>query len=192
MSVSCRRRPRKGEAVAVVRFVEKPDARRARQFLQAGNYLWNGGMFVWEAQRFLRELAETERPILDAVEAYLAGRTRAWSRATKLSVDYAVMERASGVEVVPLEAGWTDVGSWDAAARLRELRSPSGQAPQSILIDSPGSAVFADGRMVALVDVPGVVVVDTEDALLVVSREQTEKVRHVVEELRRRKRKDLL
>jgi mannose-1-phosphate guanylyltransferase len=147
---------------------------------------------VWRVERFLRELGETEPPILDAVEAYLAGRSRAWSRATKLSVDYAVMERASGVEVVPLDAGWNDVGSWDAAARLRELEPSTGVANKSILIDSPGSAVFAESRTVALVDVPGVVVVDTDDAVLVVSREQTEKVRHVVEELRRRKRKDLL
>ena len=190
--LKCRRRPRKGQAVAVERFIEKPDARRAGQFLRAGNYLWNGGMFVWRVERFLRELGETEPPILDAVEGHLAGRSRAWSRATKLSVDYAVMERARGVEVVPLDAGWDDVGSWDASARLRELDPPRRLAEQSILIDSPGSAVFGNGRMIALVDVPGVVVVDTDDALLVVSREQTEKVRNVVEELRRRKRKDLL
>jgi mannose-1-phosphate guanylyltransferase len=170
--LKCRRRPRKGQAVAVERFIEKPDARRARQFL--------------------RELGETEPPILDAVEGHLAGRSRSWSRATKLSVDYAVMERARGVEVVPLDAGWDDVGSWDAVARLRELEPSRGLAEQSILIDSPGSAVFSSARMVALVDVPGVVVVDTDDALLVVSREQTEKVRRVVEELRLRNRKDLL
>ena len=190
--LKCRRRPRKGEAVAVDRFVEKPDAKRARQFLRAGNYLWNGGMFVWRAERFLGELGRTEPPILEAVEAYLAGRSRAWSQATKLSVDYAVMERAHGVEVVPLDAGWDDVGSWDAAARLRELDPPRELAGQSILIDSPGSAVFGSARTIALVDVPGVVVVDTDDALLIVSRDQTEKVRQVVEELRRRKRKDLL
>jgi len=190
--LKCRRRPRRGEAVAVERFVEKPDARRARSFLRAGNYLWNGGMFVWRVERFLQELGETEPPILDAVEAYAAGRKRAWSRATKLSVDYAVMERARGVEVVALDAGWDDVGSWDAAARLRELDRSAGHAGETIVIDSPGSAVFGDRRMVALVDVPDVIVVDTDDALLVVSREQTERVRHVVEELRSRRRKDLL
>jgi mannose-1-phosphate guanylyltransferase len=142
--------------------------------------------------RFLRELGETERPILDAVEGHLAGKKRAWSRATKLSVDYAVMERARGVEVVPLDADWDDVGSWDAAARLRELDPSEGNAGETIVIDSAGSAVFGTRRIVALVDVPDVVVVDTDDALLVVSREQTEKVRQVVEELRRRGRKDLL
>jgi len=190
--LKCRQRPRRGKAVVVERFVEKPDSRRARSFLRTGHYLWNGGMFVWRVERFLRELGETEPPILDAVEGHLAGKKRAWSRATKLSVDYAVMERARGVEVVPLDAGWDDVGSWDAAARLRELDPSAGQAGETIIIDSAGSAVFGNRRMVALVDVPDVVVVDTDDALLVVSREQTEKVRQVVEELRRRGRKDLL
>jgi len=190
--LKCHRRPRKGEAVAVDRFVEKPDSRRARSFLRAGSYLWNGGMFVWRVERFLRELGETEPAILVAVEASVAGRERAWSRATKLSVDYAVMERARGVEVVPLDAGWDDVGSWDAAARLRELDPSTVRADRTIAIDSPGSTVFGDGRMVVLVDVPGVIVVDTDDALLVVSREQTEKVRRVVEELRNRGRKELL
>jgi mannose-1-phosphate guanylyltransferase len=123
------------------------------------------------------------------VELTVAGRARAWSGATKLSVDYAVMEQASGVEVVPLDAGWDDVGSWDAAARLRDASSSSSQV---VRVDSPDSDVFGEGRMIALVDVPGVVVVDSGDALLVVARDKTEKVKRVVEELRRRRRTDLL
>jgi mannose-1-phosphate guanylyltransferase len=107
-----------------------------------------------------------------------------------LSVDYAVMERAKGVEVVPLDAGWDDVGSWDAAARLRA--ATRGAADRTIMVDSPGSTVFGDDRLVTLVDVPNVVVVDTGDALLVVSRDKTEKVKQVVEELRRSGRTDLL
>ena len=100
------------------------------------------------------------------------------------------MEQARGVRVVPLDAGWDDVGSWDAAARLRESEGLTD--PDQILVDSPGSCVFGRGRTVALVDVPGIVVVDTPDALLVVSREGSEKVRRVVEQLKRRRRKDLL
>jgi len=91
------------------------------------------------------------------------------------------MEKARGVEVVLLDAGWDDVGSWDAAARLREATGPpDGNA---IVVGSPRSAVFGGGRLVALVDVPGVVVVDAGDALLVVSRRSAEDVRRVVEEL---------
>jgi mannose-1-phosphate guanylyltransferase/mannose-6-phosphate isomerase len=190
--LKCASRPRAGNAVRVERFVEKPDAGRARRFLRSGAYLWNGGMFVWRAARFLETLEQTDRPTFDAVGGYLSGNRRAWSRSTRLSVDYAVMERARGVEVVPLVAGWDDVGSWDAAARLRESARPLGATRRTIAIDSPGSAVFGERRTVALVDVPGIVVVDTDDALLVVSRGQTEKVRQVVDELKRRRRKDLL
>ena len=185
----CRRRPVAGRAGSVERFVETPDPARERRFLRSGEYLWNAGMFVWRAERFLDELGRTEPAIRSAVEAHLAGRARAWGRATRLSVDYAVMERAHDVAVVPLDAGWDDVGSWDAAARLLGADRADGGV---IRVDAAGSAVFGQRRMIALVDVPDVVVVDTEDALLVVARERTEKVRRVVDELRRRGRRDLL
>ncbi len=174
----------------VRRFVEKPDRSRALRFVRSGRYLWNAGMFVWRVDRFLDELARTDAAIRRAVEGHLARQRGAWESATRRSVDYAVMERARGVRVVALDAGWDDVGSWDAAARLREEARvrPAG----AFLVDSPGSVVFGDGRVVALVDAPGLVVVETADALLVVARASAEKVRRVVEELRRRGRTDLL
>jgi mannose-1-phosphate guanylyltransferase len=93
------------------------------------------------------------------------------------------MERARDVRVVPLDAGWDDVGSWDAAARLRPETGRDGA--NRILVDSPGAAVFAGDRTVAVVGLPDVVVVDTEDAVLVVPRGESERVREVVERLRR-------
>lgn len=186
----CAEEPAPGRAVAVVRFVEKPDRARATRFLRSGRYLWNAGMFVWKAGRFLDELRRTAPAMGRAVAAVAGGRPGAWRRAPRLSVDYAVMEKARGVKVVPLDAGWDDVGSWDAAARLREARGAADR--NSLLLGSPGSAVFGAGRFVALVDVPGVVVVDGPDALLVVSRGSSERVREVVRELRRRGRKELL
>jgi len=186
----CAVKPRARTAVAVARFVEKPDASRARRFLKSGRYLWNGGMFVWKAERFLEELARTAPAISAAVAAHLDGKRGAWKRAPRLSVDYAVMERAQGVRVVMLDAGWDDIGSWDAAARHR--RPGRADRSREILIDSPGSVTFGDRRLIAVVDLPDVIVVDTEDALLVVSRRNPEKVKQAVELLRRRGRKDLL
>jgi mannose-1-phosphate guanylyltransferase len=174
----------------VSRFVEKPNRARARRFLRDGRYLWNAGMFVWRADRFLEELHRTAPAIARAVSAVAQGRRSAWSRAPRLSVDYAVMEKAREVRVVPLDAGWDDVGSWDAAARLREESRKKDR--RRLLIDSPRSVVFGNERLVALVDAPGLVVVDTHDALLVVSRSSTERVREVVAELRRRGRTELL
>jgi len=188
--LKCAARPRRGSATDVVRFVEKPDQAKARRFLRHGGYLWNAGMFVWRAGRFLQEMARTAPEMASAVRACASGRKAAWTRAPRLSVDYAVMEKASRVRVVPLDAGWDDVGSWDAASRLAD---ESGNASRdAVLIDSEGSVVFGGKRVIALVDVPGVTVVDTEDALLIVSRESSERVREVIEELRRRRRKDLL
>ena len=188
--LACASAPVKGRASRVARFVEKPDLARARRFLRSGRYLWNAGMFVWRADRFVEEARRTAPGIVGAVEKHLAGAKTAWSRVQRQSVDYAVMEHARDVSVVPLEAGWDDVGSWEAAARLREKSVAAGA--NSLIVDSPGSVVFGDGRLVALVDVPGVTVVDTPDALLVVSRSSSEQVKRVVEELRRRRRTDLL
>lgn len=188
--LECLTPPRGVRAVAVKRFVEKPDLARAKRYLKTGRYLWNAGMFVWRVERFLDELARTAPEIHRSVTAFVNGDRRAWNRATRLSVDYAVMEHATGVEVAPLDAGWDDVGSWDAAGRLREEQGIVDD--RAIIVDSPNSAVFADKRVIALVGVPDVAVVDTPDALLIVSRGQSEKVRRAVEELRRRGAKELL
>lgn len=186
----CAKRPARGRAVDVLRFIEKPDLRKARRFLKNGAYLWNAGMFVWRVESFLTEMARTAPAMEAAVRAVAAGRSRMWARAPRISVDYAVMERARHVRVVPLDAGWDDIGSWDAASFLMEAAGVASR--DAILIDSDRSVVFGDGRVVALVDVPGVAVIDTADALLIVSRKNAERVREVVEELRRRRRKDLL
>ncbi len=186
----CAARPRRGRAVEVSRFVEKPDSRKARRFVKDPAYLWNAGMFVWRGDVFLAEMERTVPAMAAAVRACAGGNKARWTRAPRLSVDYAVMEHARNVRAVPLDAGWDDIGSWDAASLL--LEGSGAGSRDAILIDSERSAVFGDGRVVALVDVPGVVVIDTEDALLVVSRENAERVREVIAELRRRKRKDLL
>jgi mannose-1-phosphate guanylyltransferase len=186
----CAGRPARGRAVDVRAFVEKPDLDRARRFLEAGDYLWNAGMFVWRCERFLDEMARTAPAMARAVRAVAAGKTARWAHAPRKSVDYAVMERARGVRVVPLDAGWNDIGSWDTASELLERTGRTSRRP--ILIESDESVVLGDGRTVALVDVPGVTVVDTEDALLIVARGSSERVREVLDELRRRRRKDLL
>jgi len=186
----CAEAPRKGKAVAVARFVEKPDRARAGRFLRSGRYLWNAGMFVWSVQRYLEEAERVEPAMVKAAKGHLAGRARSWGRAPRLSVDYAVMEHARGVQVVPLDVGWDDVGSWEAASRL--IREAGHEQPGHLLLESPESTVFGDQRFVALVGLSGVTVVDTPGALLVVSNDRAEEVKKVVEHLRKQGRKDLL
>ena len=189
--LECARRPAAGRAVPVRRFVEKPDLARARRFLRSGRHLWNAGIFLWLSARFLSEAERVSPALVRAVRAHVEGRASAWGRSPRLSVDHAVMEAASGVEVVALDAGWDDLGSWDAAARWRE--SSSAGHEQVIRVDSEGSHVFSTGRrMTALVGVPGVIVVESDDALLVISRADAEKVRSVVETLQAKGTKALL
>ncbi|MDX1387690.1 MAG: mannose-1-phosphate guanylyltransferase [Acidobacteriota bacterium] len=188
--LKCATRPKGVKDVPVERFVEKPKLARAKRFLASGRYLWNGGMFVWRISRFFEELERTAPETARAVQVFVGGRWGAWSRTRKISVDYAVMEKAKGVRVVPLDAGWDDVGSWDAAARLREEAGI--RERDQVVLDSPGSKVFGGDRTVVVVGVPGAVVVDTPDALLVVDRSRSEDIKKIVDELRRRRRKDLL
>lgn len=183
-------RPRRGVASPVLRFVEKPDAKRAARFLRSGQYLWNAGMFVWRNERFLEELRRVAPELYRATAAVAAGSRDAWSIAPKISLDYAVMEKADGVVVVPLEAGWDDMGSWGAAARAT-ASGATGRGAR-VILGSDGAVVFGGKRLVAILDLPGVVVVDTPDALLVVSRESSEKMKSVVDAVRAAGRVDLL
>lgn len=175
----CATPPRPGRASAVAAFVEKPSLARARRFVASGRYLWNGGMFVARAARLLDELGRHAPATLAAVVATAAGRSDAWERSERRSLDHAVMEKAKDVAVVPLDAGWDDVGTWDAAARLREGR-PRRQTPH-VRIDSEGSEVFDTSGRVVLLGVPGIVVARSGRDLLVVARDRSERVREVGE-----------
>jgi mannose-1-phosphate guanylyltransferase len=177
----------KSRAIKVEQFIEKPALPAARRFVASGRYLWNAGLFVWRADEFLSVAAAVAPAVHAAGVAAAAGRSMAWRRLRPASVDRAVMEKAPRVAVVPLDAGWEDLGSWDAAAR----EMPEG-SPGALLTDSPGTVVFGRGRVVAVLDVPGIVVVDTPDALLVVSRSAAERVRCVVDHLARHGRGDVL
>ncbi len=181
---------RPGVSSPVLEFVEKPDAARARRFLRSGRYLWNGGMFVWRIDRFLEELARVAPAVHGATSAVAAGSRVSWRDAPRISIDHALMEKASRVAVVPLAAGWDDLGSWDAAAR-HASPGKDGRG-QQVMIGSEGAVVFGGTRVVAILDLPGVVVVDTRDALLVLPRGSSEKVKLVLDAVRRAGRADVL
>lgn len=188
--LKCEKGSSRARVRRVERFVEKPTLARAKRFLKSGDYLWNAGMFVWRVDRFLEELERSAPEIREAVRRVVDGDRGAWETATRLSVDYAVMEDASDVNVVPLRAGWDDVGSWTAAAKLRRERGITEE--QHILIDSPETTVLGESRTIAIVGAPGITVVDAGDAVLVIGPDRAEDVKEVVAELRRRGRTDLL
>lgn len=185
-----------GAALVVERFVEKPDAGRAAAWLEAGGWYWNSGMFVFEAARYLRELGAHAASVRDAVgEAHeKAVRTRdfleldprSFARSPAISVDHAVMEHTADAVVVPLEAGWSDVGSWAALPELAERDEAGNVALGDVVLEGARDTwVRGENRLVAVVGAADLVVVDTADAVLVARRNALREVPAVVERLER-------
>jgi len=192
-------------ALPVLRFREKPDLKTARKFVAAGRFYWNAGMFFWRADVFLEAL----RQHLPRTAALLASLPRfgdrkfdsrlkaAYPLCESISVDYAVMEKASlkgQVYGVPAgDIGWSDLGSWNAVHELLPRDGDGNSARTEILtLGARRCHVEASGKLVALVGVEDLVVVDTKDALLVAHRGKAQEVGELVKQLEKRQRKDLL
>ncbi len=181
-------------AFAVERFVEKPDLETARGYLDSGDYAWNGGMFLFRADRFLEELAAFEPEMLARARDAVAGATadldftrlepEAFAAAPAKSVDYAVMERTTRAAVVPVSFGWSDVGSWSALWDI-EARDAAGNVCQGDVVarGARGCYLRAEGPMLCAVGVENLVVVTTEDAVLVVPRERAQDVGALVKDM---------
>ncbi len=186
---------------SVARFVEKPNIERAREYLASGRHFWNSGMFFFRAQDMLDALEQHAPAIAEglskieqaaqfgaAAEAEAA--RAAFEAFPSISIDYAVMERAERLHVVPASFGWSDLGSWQSAWELSDRDVDDNAVPEgAVVVDARGNlAVVLSGRkkVVALVGVEGLCVVDTEDALLVMPRDRAQDVRQVVEVLKAR------
>jgi len=181
----------RGDFFAVTRFVEKPDFNTALTFLSGGRHLWNAGMFFMPARLFLDELA-AHRPSLATpmIDAGHQGLMAVWDSLESISVDYAVFEHSPEVAVVPGSFGWSDVGSWRS---LYDHRGEAGSfhGGDVIELDGTGNVLFADGGLVAVVGVSDLVVVHTRDATFVCKKDEAQRARDVVAEVKRR-RPDLL
>jgi mannose-1-phosphate guanylyltransferase len=192
-----------GSARRVRRFVEKPDAVRARRFFRSGHYLWNAGMLVSRPERVLAEAEALAPEVWSALGPSLGqiretGRVgaqafaRAYRRAAPLSFDYAVLERTRRVLGVRGRFRWSDLGSWDALAEhLEHLGGNAvGGTPPAALIESSGNVIWnTTDKAVALLGVRDLVVVETPDALLVCAKDRAQEVRQVVGELARRRQR---
>ena len=177
----------------VVRFVEKPDEETATEYLESGRFLWNSGMFVFTASTYLTELRRHEPEIFDrTASAIESARSRGprldpgdeFGDSPAVSIDHAVMERTDRAVVVTLDAGWSDVGSWHSLWEL-EAEGPESNVVEgrAVLSDVTGSLIMGEGRLVAVVGLDDVVVIDTEDAVLVASRERAQDLKALVERL---------
>jgi mannose-1-phosphate guanylyltransferase len=184
------------------RFTEKPDAKAAAQMIESGHFAWNSGMFIWRADRimaeFARQMPDFHTQLLQ-VEAALStpeyGSTlaRVWPQVERQTIDYGVMEGADDVAVLPVDIGWSDVGSWSSMEELRDADAHGNVVVGDCLrIDTENTIVFSEGRLVATIGVKDLIVVETDEAVLVCPREREQEVRRVVRRLREMGREDLL
>jgi mannose-1-phosphate guanylyltransferase len=174
------------------RFTEKPDEPTATAFLSSGLYSWNAGIFIWRARQAIAEF-ERQQPEIHAILKKITEtpqeREALWGQMKKISLDYAIMEGAANVAVIPVDIGWSDVGTW---ATLFEVlaRDDQGNATRSsfeghIQIDTHETLIVSD-RMVVTIGIDNLVIVDTDDAILVCHRDRAQDVRDVVQRLKER------
>ena len=185
-----------GSGMAITRFVEKPDLATAQQYIDSGSYLWNSGMFMFKASALLDELANHAPDILDACRLAMASSTvdhdflrldaEAFTTCRSESIDYAVMEKTANAAVLPLQAGWSDVGSWDALWEVSKQDAAHNVIRGDVLSqDSQNCYLYSDeGRLLAVQGVNDLIVVNTADAVLVTHRGQSQNVKNIVETLK--------
>ena len=195
----------------VRRFTEKPSAEMAEQFVKAGNYFWNSGMFVWGARTLadaLREHLPTTAPLLDEIAASYGTHTfertfaRLYPKCENISIDYALLEPRSakgegksGIYCIPASFGWNDLGSWAALYEHHASGEDGGNVIHSQLsftLNAEGNFIHSKRKFVAVVGVNDLVVVETDDALLITTREHSQDVGKVVKHLDEKKLKRLV
>ncbi|HYO81368.1 MAG TPA: mannose-1-phosphate guanylyltransferase [Bryobacteraceae bacterium] len=189
-------------SIPVASFREKPDGQTAEQFVAAGNFYWNAGMFFWRASTVMEAMRQHQPktwtllaglPAFNAPE-FMDKVAEVFPQCQDISIDYAVLEKASNVVGVPAgDIGWSDVGSWNAVYELMSRDGDGNATVTDALVEgSSGCYVDAGGKMVALLGVRDLVVVDTPDALLIADRHRSQDVGKLVKVLEQRKRDDLL
>lgn len=196
---------RRGEAIQAVDgfdcfradgFTEKPDIARAVQFLRSGDYSWNSGMFIWKAERALREFERYQpeiysgmtrlQPAIDTPD-FNAALGEVWKTIPALPIDIAVMEKTDRIAVIPVDIGWSDVGSWDALFDILDLDADGngfrGSSPNRLAIDTKNTLVYSD-KLTVTIGIENLVIVDTQDVLMICKRERAQDVKKVVDMLR--------
>lgn len=190
------------EVYRVEKFTEKPDLATAQVFVESGRYYWNSGMFIWKVSAILREF-EKLMPQLYAqlmeIDAALgtaeerAVLERIWPQVENETIDYGIMERAEDMAVIPVDIGWSDVGDWTALSELLPADAEGNVVVgQHIGLDTNGCLIHGSSRLVATIGLEDMIIVDTEDALLVCPKERAQEVRDLVRKLRESGREEYL
>jgi mannose-1-phosphate guanylyltransferase len=179
-----------GNARRVDAFVEKPNAEKAKEFLAAGNYFWNGGMFLWRAEIVLKSFDEHMPEMKREWDSAGGQVEQAYPRLTATSIDYGVMEKARNVVSFALDCGWDDLGSWTSLEEMADVlgaRQEGGVATAGDLlsIDSSGNIVDAPGKVVALLGARNLIVVEAGGVLLVADKSRAQDIKFVVDRIKK-------
>lgn len=186
----------------VQRFTEKPDLEKACSFVDSGRYFWNSGIFVWQVSAILDEFRRLRPQLytqLTEMEPTLGtprqaeAMQRVWPAMQSVSIDVGIMEGANDVVVIPADVGWSDVGCWSSVASLLPA-DPDGNVAEGehVTMDCQDTYIHSSGRLVAALGLRGMVVIETEDAVLVCPKERAQEVKKIVEKLRREGREKYL
>ncbi|MDK2646838.1 mannose-1-phosphate guanylyltransferase/mannose-6-phosphate isomerase [Vibrio vulnificus] len=197
---------KQGEAVSdtayrVAQFVEKPSLTTAEQYLASGEYYWNSGMFLFKASRFLEELKIYRPDILQACEAAMHGSRHdldfirleedAFIQCPDDSVDYAVMEKTKDALVVPMDAGWSDVGSFSALWEVSDKDHQGNAVVGDVMLEQTcNSYIYAQNKLVSTVGVDNLVIIETKDAVLVANKDKVQDVKNIVNQLKAQNRRE--
>jgi mannose-1-phosphate guanylyltransferase/mannose-1-phosphate guanylyltransferase/mannose-6-phosphate isomerase len=188
-----------GNAFKVAAFVEKPNLETAKRYLDSGEYFWNSGMFAFTAGNFLKELEKFNPAMLDACRrAHAAAKVdldfvrldkESFSACPSDSIDYAVMEKSDKVVVIPLDAGWNDVGSWSALWDVTD-KDESGNAISGdvLTVDTKNSFIFSEHKLVTVIGVSDLIVVETKDAVMIAAKDRVQDVKEIVNQLKKQGR----
>ena len=184
-----------GPGFAVDAFVEKPSIEVAKEYLESGDYFWNSGMFLFKASRYLEELKKHRLDIYEACQLSMEGTSKdndflrvneaAFDACPSDSIDYAVMEKTDDAVVVPMDAGWSDIGSWSSLWDISE-KDGNGNATYGdvMLHESNNSYIRTDGKLVAAIGVDDLVIVSTKDVLVVAHKDSVQDVKVVAQQLK--------
>ena len=190
-----------GPGFAVDAFVEKPSIEVAKEYLESGDYFWNSGMFLFKASSYLEELKKHRPDIYEACQLSMEGTSKdkdflrvneaIFAACPSDSVDYAVMEKTDDAVVIPMDAGWSDIGSWSSLWDISDKDGNRNAVHGDVIIhESRNSYVRTDGKLVVAIGVDGLVIISTKDAVVVAHKDSVQEIKAVTEKLKKASRNE--
>ncbi len=165
----------KSKGQMVEKFVEKPDLKTAREYVESGNYFWNSGMFAFSCASFKKEALEHMPELIENTFGHLPS----------ISIDYALMEKSTNVAMVPLDLSWSDIGSWENVYEVLDKDSSQNATKGDVLaVDTANSLIYAENRLVAAIGLDNMIVIETGDVVLIAPKAESQRVKEVVSKLK--------